>query len=664
MRARGLDPFLASRCPAAPVDERHWRRRSVPPGESGSRRARNAGIASEERAARAPVVEQPCPVSARRGSSGWAIPQHDTRAAACPYLKANYTAGVSRLRSGSEVRQGLVAHPKPSGFQRLESSRTRELSRGIVALTGGPPRTNGTFGTRRRVLNLRREAKSARSSSSFGPARVSSSGPSELTVRGSSSRACVLGRGVRFRRDRTPCSVALDSAVSRADLLRCLARQRAFSALASWSTASGAARKARTAARLRSALLLNRLGEGDARENATSRTTRRFSIALSGCTTRPARARLPGEKEVADPGLARSGAEEPRPFTALLWWVRSRFFLEVELPGRDAARTPSGGGEPTGVAPRRRSGRGGEQRARREGAGRRAAVGDLGRPSAEADRDRAGNTLRWRRRAAAKKRGGGKKLGEKGARSLALFGEAAPSRNYTYHEFNNLAGTLTGGPKAFPYAFTVRRRRVNFSDSELLPEPRRPRGPFACLRAVGLDQPVLLMEDPWTGTPASECSCREAREQAEPGRGPQVLSGLQREVLQRGGSFDQNLGIPGPGVQRGRGHCESLLRLAKVSAQRARGSGDLANLGDSLGKIAVYQRAAVSKPKLSMRLLWYLPTELCSFEGIEAYRPLLEEIEKASLGYTLLVPSRGLALRAVRAERLDRSRGETSVLGS
>ncbi|KAK2814633.1 hypothetical protein Q5P01_001013 [Channa striata] len=159
---------------------------------------------------------------------------------------------------------------------------------------------------------------------------------------------------------------------------------------------------------------------------------------------------------------------------------------------------------------------------------------------------------------AAKEAGGGGRSSAKKGRALArCFGEAAPCGNYTYHEFNNLAGTLTDGPKAFPYAFTVRHDR------------------------------------------RARCSCREAREQAEPGRGPQVLSGLQREVLQRGGSFDQDL-------------------------------------GDSLGKIAVYQRAAVSKPKLSMRLLWYLPTELCSFEGIEAYRPLLEEIEKTSLGYTLL----------------------------
>ncbi|KAK2813462.1 hypothetical protein Q5P01_000831 [Channa striata] len=425
----------------------------------------------------------------------------------------------------------------------------------------------------------------------------------------------------------------------------------------------------RTAARLRSALLLNRLGEGDARENATSRTTLAHrSRSRAVLLVRRGRASR-GERGVRTRGwLVGPRRRAARPFTALLWWVRSRFFLEVELPGRDAARTALG---------RRRADRGSSSAAKRAG-GEQAGPGEKGgaaaaaggrsrsRPSAES-----GSRSGWEHppmaeAGRAKEAGRRKELGE--GRALALFGEAAPSRNYTYHEFNNLAGTLTDGPKAFPYAFTVRRRRVNFSDSELLPEPRRPRGPFACA-AVGLDQPVLLMEDPWTGTPARWCAgttvtsgspeypreelgsreplrravlqrgvpAREAREQAEPGRGPQVLSGLQREVLQRGGSFDQDLGIRALVSSAVAAIAESLLRLAKVKRSELEGGpGDLANLGDSLGKIAVYQRAAVSKPKLSMRLLWYLPTELCSFEGIEAYRPLLEEIEKTSLGYTLL----------------------------
>ncbi|KAK2813518.1 hypothetical protein Q5P01_000802 [Channa striata] len=229
------------------------------------------------------------------------------------------------------------------------------------------------------------------------------------------------------------------------------------------------------------------------------------------------------------------------------------------------------------------------------------------------------------------RRGRRKELGGR-ARALALFGEAAPSRNYTYHEFNNLAGTLTGGPKAFPYAFTVRRRRVNFSDSELLPEPRRPRGPFACLHGGG-----ARSTRPAHGGPVDRDTGKVVR---------RPVSRLNLDVdlkcclgcsarFSSGADRSTKTSVSGPWCPARRGHCESLLRLAKVSAASSRGRA-ISRTGDSLGKIAVYQRAAVSKPKLSMRLLWYLPTELCSFEGIEAYRPLLEEIEKTSLGYTLL----------------------------
>lgn len=37
-----------------------------------------------------------------------------------------------------------------------------------------------------------------------------------------------------------------------------------------------------------------------------------------------------------------------------------------------------------------------------------------------------------------------------------------------------------------------------------------------------------------------------------------------------------------------------------------------------------------------MRMLWYLPVELYSVKRIEAYRPLLDKMEKVSLNYFLL----------------------------
>lgn len=60
----------------------------------------------------------------------------------------------------------------------------------------------------------------------------------------------------------------------------------------------------------------------------------------------------------------------------------------------------------------------------------------------------------------------------------------------------------------------------------------------------------------------------------------------------------------------------------------------LRELAKMVGKIGVYIR--VSSAKLKLRMLWYLPLELCSSEGIEAYRALLNEMKKVSLNYVLL----------------------------
>ena len=81
---------------------------------------------------------------------------------------------------------------------------------------------------------------------------------------------------------------------------------------------------------------------------------------------------------------------------------------------------------------------------------------------------------------------------------------------------------------------------------------------------------------------------------------------------------------------------ESLMSMAKVKRRELQSDPSLKTIANRVGKIAVYTRASSAKPKLSLRMLWYLPVELCSAGGIEVYRPLLDEIEKVSLNYVLL----------------------------
>ncbi|KAK2812100.1 hypothetical protein Q5P01_000099 [Channa striata] len=681
----GLDPFLAS-LPGAPVDERHWRRQErAARDESGSRRGEMLGLPRRKEAARTPSSNGfvPCLRSTgfewlgdpsnmthtgvgdahRCSSCGLIVSEYvqgDTflnqhaffSGGECPYLKANYTAERLAVEIGqARFAKGLVAHPEaiwvPDAWNRPGPP---ELSRGIyVTLTaevikgrarptqfsvfvpstwlsdtdlpssasveapdaadarlqedGGErsrldhgllPHQGGRLGRMAHLEHVRARPKPARGRRSPSEGRRSSFRSRRESPRRSpfgAHREGILVQGLRPRSRRalspvrTPCSVRPGQR----------GRRPTFSGVrvkGVQCSLPGALRREqlgrrRTAARLRSALLFV-ASVKEMLEKCDIGAPLCAPIALSGCTTRPARARLRGERG-GGPGAGSSG-----------------------LGGAAAA--------------------------------------------------------------------------------LPRHSSAAPSRNYTYHEFNNLAGTLTGGPKAFP--LRVHRpcdRRVNFSDSELLPEPRRPRGPFACrLRRWGSINPVLLMEDPvdrdtgkvvrrYTVTSRGHLSTLARNSALEnpsdapcynevflPGR---PVSRLNLDVdlkcclgcsarFSSGADRSTKTSVSRALVSSAvAAIAESLLRLAKVKRSELEGGpGDLANLGDSLGKIAVYQRAAVSKPKLSMRLLWYLPTELCSFEGIEAYRPLLEEIEKTSLGYTLLVPSRGLALRAVRAERLDRSR--------
>lgn len=85
---------------------------------------------------------------------------------------------------------------------------------------------------------------------------------------------------------------------------------------------------------------------------------------------------------------------------------------------------------------------------------------------------------------------------------------------------------------------------------------------------------------------------------------------------------------------------ETLLSMAKLRVSKRQSYGpDAVNLKElvrNIGKVSVYIRSSPIKNKLSLRMLWYLPMELCSIRGIEAYKPLLQEMEKMSLRYVLL----------------------------
>ena len=76
---------------------------------------------------------------------------------------------------------------------------------------------------------------------------------------------------------------------------------------------------------------------------------------------------------------------------------------------------------------------------------------------------------------------------------------------------------------------------------------------------------------------------------------------------------------------------ESLILLTKKQAAAA-------DIAKALGKVSAYMRAPSTSGscKISLRLLWYLPIELCSAKGISAYDALLRKIEQVSLSHVIL----------------------------
>ena len=240
----------------------------------------------------------------------------------------------------------------------------------------------------------------------------------------------------------------------------------------------------------------------------------------------------------------------------------------------------------------------------------------------------------------------------------------------TVNTFNNLAGTLTDGPRAFPYSFSVHMGHdlkfddlVNYCLTRTSTEPLRT---LPARETWGSVNPVLLMEDrvnPATGntvhrytvTSRGHLSTIVANRDATrslcynevflPGR---PVSRLNLDVdLKCCRKCNERFATH---AERSVKHkvsealttslisviVESLFRLAKVKRTEWEHDPCLRKLASAVGKIAVYVRASSAKSKLSLRMLWYLPVELCAFEGIEAYRPLLDEMENVSLNYVLL----------------------------
>ncbi|KAJ8009778.1 hypothetical protein DPEC_G00067750 [Dallia pectoralis] len=239
----------------------------------------------------------------------------------------------------------------------------------------------------------------------------------------------------------------------------------------------------------------------------------------------------------------------------------------------------------------------------------------------------------------------------------------------TVEAFNNLPGTLTDRPRAFPYLFTVRpSNELTFDDlvQYCQVRTREPLGSLPSREAWGSVNPVLLMEDP-----VDPETGKTMRRYTVTSRGHLSTIGANRDVrlslcynevfLPNRPVSRLNLDVDLKCCQR----CntkfatqadrstkrkvseamttslilvivESLLRFVKVKTSELECNPSLKELAKSVGKIAVYTRESSVKSKLSLRMLWYLPVELCSFEGIEAYRPLLDEMEKTSLNYVLL----------------------------
>lgn len=273
-----------------------------------------------------------------------------------------------------------------------------------------------------------------------------------------------------------------------------------------------------------------------------------------------------------------------------------------------------------------------------------------------------------------------------------------------YCEFNNLRGTLTDGTQAFPYVFSLRAGgKVTFDDliEYCVNRNAGSRGPLPARASWGAVNPVLLMEDsadPVTKKvtrryavtsrgylsafvpPASPCynevflpqrpvsrlnldldlkCCRECSARYSASATAQTKVKIAEVLV---ASLTAAL-------------VEALLVLAKVKKSELEETIDLGDLRATLGKIGVYQRdvkaaeredESVPGSKLSYRLLWYLPAELCGV-GIQTYAPLLRELETASTAYALLsypADAASCSICQFRGNRVGHGSSSREVSGS
>lgn len=236
------------------------------------------------------------------------------------------------------------------------------------------------------------------------------------------------------------------------------------------------------------------------------------------------------------------------------------------------------------------------------------------------------------------------------------------------YRFNNHSCVLTDRPAAFPHMYSVHLGQgVTFDDLITYCVTRDPDAQMATLplrREWGSVNPVLLMADacdPRTGKTAysyvvtsrgylSELNARPCYNEIFLPNRPVTRLNLDVDMKCCALCRDRYTTNADDDTKRRFGGAmansmllmiaEALLSMTKSSAPSPQrdvpGAVDLRELIRNIGKLSVYMRPSPTKNKLSLRMLWYLPMELCSARGIEAYKPLLREMEMASLRYALL----------------------------
>lgn len=233
--------------------------------------------------------------------------------------------------------------------------------------------------------------------------------------------------------------------------------------------------------------------------------------------------------------------------------------------------------------------------------------------------------------------------------------------------FNNNAGVLTDRSNSYSGSFTVHVGQDVTFDDLFNYCVTRTAGPVCGLpprKEWGSVNPVLLMEDPvdpttgntvrrYTITSRGHLSSESSNHGSMPCYNEVFLTGRPVSRL----NLDVDLKCckqcnarlvtqASPRTKRKVAKAlvtslllvimEALLHLANVTPNQLFSSHHIDDFIKALGKVAVYIRSSHGKNKLSLRMLWYLPLELCTLHGIEAYKALLKEMENRSLGYVLL----------------------------